>query len=65
MPLLIRVTSAFCIRAALRRPPPWGTVCAPILTREHAYDADEAEDRHQSEHDEGCGYDQTPTGGYG
>ena len=53
MPLLIHVTSAFCIRSALRRSPPRMTILAPILTREHAYDDEEADDRHQSDHDEG------------
>jgi hypothetical protein len=31
------------------------TILAPILTREHAYDDEEADDSHQSEHDEGGG----------
>jgi hypothetical protein len=31
------------------------TVLAPILTGEHAYDDEEADDRHQSAHDEGSG----------
>jgi hypothetical protein len=31
------------------------TILAPILTREHAYDDDETDERHQSEHDEGGG----------
>jgi hypothetical protein len=43
------VIPAFGIRAALRRSPPRTTVLAPILTGEHAYDDEEADDRHQSE----------------
>jgi hypothetical protein len=52
MPLLIPET-ALRVRATLRRSPPRMTILAPILTREHAYDDEEADDRHQSDHDEG------------
>jgi hypothetical protein len=52
MPLLIPET-ALGIRAALRRSPPRMTIGAPILTGEHAYDDDEADDPQESEHDEG------------
>jgi hypothetical protein len=49
------VIPAFGIRAALRRSPPRMTILAPILTREHTYDDDEADECRQSEHDEGGG----------
>jgi hypothetical protein len=52
MPLVI---PAIGIRAALRRSPPRITILAPILTREHAYDDEEADDRQQSEHEKGGG----------
>jgi hypothetical protein len=52
MPLVI---PAIGIRAALRLSPPRMTILAPILTREHADDDEEADDRHQSEHDKGGG----------
>jgi hypothetical protein len=51
MPLVI---PAFGIRAALRRSPRRMTILAPILTLEHAYDDDEADERHQSQHDKGA-----------
>jgi hypothetical protein len=43
------------VRAALRRSPPRMTIRAPILTREHAHDDEEADDRQQSEDDKGGG----------
>jgi hypothetical protein len=54
MPLLIPET-ALRVRATLRRSPPRMTILAPILTREHAHDDEEADDRQQSEDDKGGG----------
>jgi hypothetical protein len=45
--------SAIGVRAALRRSPPRMTILAPILTCEHAYDDDEADERQKSQDEEG------------
>jgi hypothetical protein len=63
MPLLIQET-AFGIRAALRRSPPRMTIGAPILTREHAHDDDEA-DEHKNERDDPGGYPVVQLRGHG
>jgi hypothetical protein len=53
MVTLPRVPTAVTIRAALWRPPPRITIRAPIFTREHAHDDDEADNEYQSQDDEG------------
>jgi hypothetical protein len=63
MPTGPRQPATFRVRIG-RRSPPWGTVFAPILTREHAYEDDEA-DESQDERDDPGGYPVVELRGHG